>query len=172
MDILFHNRYTRDKSVFKEFYMYAFFQRKLIICAHIILAIELIWSIVLIFRLHSLNKFSIIGIACVVVLVAYRIISYLSHVNVTSKRDLEMFGQPPEVEFKASEVSMCVSAMDEKPIEVKFDNIKKACCTKNLILLFTKAHFVHILKKDAFVVGDKEGFLELLKQNGIKIYGK
>ena len=76
--------------------------------------------------------------------------------------------------IKLENIELCVydsSKLHDEILE-KFDNIKKACCTKNLILLFTKAHFVHILKKDAFVVGDKEGFLEFLKQNGIKIYGK
>ena len=53
--------------------------------------------------------------------------------------------------------------------KMELSSIKKVVQTKNLILVFTKARLVWILRKDTFGDRSKEEFLAFLRGKGLKI---
>ena len=174
MDILFENRYVRDRDMAKEFYGYYLFRRKIVIAMHIILIWCFLVGIMNLVFFHDFRWY-----ICLVppLLFALRIFSYISQVNTMVKRDREVFGETVQVIARATEEEIVLCAPDSGNGEnivnkIAYPMLKQAILTKNLILVRSKANLVFIFRRDSFCVGSEEDFLNFLRSKGLAVKGK
>ena len=165
MEIVFENNYTRNKDTAKELYRYLYFQKPLFIVLDIFLAFTFVINVVYIFIGEAYNLSILIGNPIVFILQTFL---YFSHINAMVKRDRELCKNGITIHTIVTNdyVQSTSSLGDVNTLE--YSNIQHVAQTKHLLLLFTKAKLIYILKKDAFTKGNGEDFLAFLKEKGIK----
>lgn len=168
MDILFKNKYARNKEIVKELYRYQYFQRGFFMFFNTLICLSVLANIVIIL-LGVLSAISnlILGL----LLLFYPVFCYFTQVKMLLKRDKEIFGKEPEIEVIITDEYM-KDANNEKTAPIEFDKIKVVKQTKNLILIRTKARLIYILPKDTFTVGSKDEFIDFLRKKGVVVKGK
>lgn len=171
MDILFKNTHTRTKDVVKEMFRYLLFCRGTSITAFALFGLCFVLNIVPVFFLefYEVNLYILIFIP--IYMIIYGIL-YAMQVNITLKRDIEIYGKPVDVETSVTDECIHLTASSGSVNKIEFHSIKYAAHTKNLILLMTKAKLIVAFRKDSFSVGTKDEFIAFLKSKGIKVKGK
>lgn len=165
METLFENRYTRDRSVFEEFFGYSYFKTPYAIVCYAVLAICLVLSL----TFFTANPYYVAIVALWdIVFFGTRVFFYNSQVNAALKQDREMHGPNVDVEIVVTEEGIRTGFPDSNSAMLEFKNVSKVIKTKNLILVRSKAGIVHLFPKDSFTKGTAEEFLEYLKSRGIK----
>ncbi len=167
MDIIFKNRISKTKDVYKELYKYCFFQRKLLVLAYAILFLDLLYGIYLSI---AFGEYFLVFI--VAFLFAFQFFRYFMTVEMSVKRDKEIFDGEIETEIIVTNEYIQATSSNGSVVKVEFEKIKNTVQTKNLILLFTKANLVFVFGKDAFEIGTKEELLSFLKTKNIVVKEK
>ena len=166
MEILFENKYTRNKEWAKDIYAYFSFRRPLRVVLSIVFAIYLIIGVYNSSVTGVLEPYLIF-----VPLVWYAaiVLSYFINSNIVIKRDIELSGKPIEVVVTVTDD--IIKQLQSTGSEYKLDyyDIKKVVRTKRYIYLCSKTNMFYSLKKDSFSVGNAEDFLSFLKSKGIKV---
>lgn len=168
-DLLFENKYKRNKSVAKEVWGYWFFKKPLMKLLFLLLGLNALICIVAIF-MNVGNKTEMLYTLIIDALLPLIIFaSYYSQVKSMTNR---------EGEIGNGEDILCTVAINEKDIElsmldslqtVPLDRIKYGFLTENYIGLVTQARLLFILKKDSFTKGSLDGLLSFLSDRKIKI---
>lgn len=170
MEILFKNNHAMKKELAKEIYRYFYFQRKLYIVIYILLAIGFVLNLVSV--VLSPSYFDVVMLICILAVAVIPVWLYFIQVNSLIKRNIEMYGKEIEVEVIVTEDFIQNTFSTGAVNKLEYYKIKRAVQTKNLILLYTKANLVYTLRKDAFEIGTKEGFIAFLKSKNITVKGK
>ncbi len=167
MDVLFENRYTRDKQWAKDFYGYIFFRRPIMMFFNIMCAISLAVNIFLVIVSDPLEDLSVLFILIFYFLILF--VRYFKGVNLEMKRSAEMYGGPVLVELFVKDEKISTKTSTGSEVDMLFQNVKKAINTKNYIYLQTQTKLLLCLKKDSFTVGSCEDFIEFLRNKGFKV---
>ncbi len=167
MDVLFENKYTRDKQWAKNFYGYIFFRRPLMMFLYISYATGLVANIIMMiisgeFELHS---GAVIMLFCFFII----IVRYCQCVNLEMKRCMEMYGKPVDVVICVTEDKITTKTSTGSEVDMLFENVKKVINTKNYIYLQTQTKLLLCLKKDSFTLGSSDAFKEFLKSKGFRV---
>lgn len=169
MEPLFENKYVKDSVMYKEYYSYYFFKRPILIVCDVILAVFLIQSLIhfIIYGLSTLNLYIVIG---AVFAVSFQFINYYRFNSLAVKRDKEMSGgKTIENHFTVTDDSIKLIASNGAMGELDYSSIKNVICTKNFIVVQSKARLGYIFKKDGFIKGNAESFIKFLTSKGIKV---
>ena len=170
MDVLFSNRYTRDKAVAREFYTYYSFRRPVFYILLILMTILFLIGLAALLFTDSLLWLYMLLLPLWLI---WHIVSHFVSIKTLLKRDKEQYGGPVTVESlvtdKHIQLIQTAGGTHNGSSQVEFRSFKKAIQTKNLILLRSKTRLVYIFRKDAFTLGTPEAFLEFLRTKGIKV---
>jgi len=168
MDILFQNNYKRSKALSKELYKRLYFTRAFAFILYTTIILAVLSQIALIVFMKSNNFLPIIiGLALVILYLAV----YFIRVGVMVRRDKKMGWKDTNVEVIVTDRFIKHSLMNNQN-KVEFENVKKVIQTKNLIFLHPYAHVIFVFRKDSFVLGYKDYFIDFLKSKGIEVKGK
>ena len=168
MDILFQNNYKRSKALSKELYKRLYFTRAFAFILYTTIILAVLSQIALIVFMKSNNFLPIIiGLALVILYLAV----YFIRVGVMVRRDKKMGWRDANVEVIVTDSFIKHSLMNNQN-KVEFENVKKVIQTKNLIFLHPYAHVIFVFRKDSFVLGYKDYFIDFLKSKGIEVKGK
>ena len=166
MEILFENRYVRDKDLAKEIYGYYYFQRKWLVVCYALLLLSFLGNILILIFEKTYN----LGVFIFVLLYfLFRFYCYHRQVNTMIMRDREAHGKEISVETIVTNEYIQNTASTGSVNKLEYDKIRNSVQTKNLILLRSKANLIYIFRKDAFTKGDTESFIKFLNGKGIKI---
>ena len=166
MEPLFINRYVRDETVFRELHFYYRYRRPLMLVLHLLLAVDLLGSVITtVFAFPLWEPIIIVLLAEVFIYVIHR-----AQLSTAVKRDRETFGGEPEVTVEVTETGIRGSANGQFSAEVPFDQFRRATETKHLILLTSKARLLYIFHKDGFQKGTAAELRRFLWER--KIYVK
>ena len=166
MEPLFINRYVRDETVFRELHFYYRYRRPLMLVLHLLLAVDLLGSVITtVFAFPLWEPIIIVLLAEVFIYVIHRV-----QLSTAVKRDRETFGGEPEVTVEVTETGIRSSANGQFSAEVPFDQFRRATETKHLILLTSKARLLYIFHKDGFQKGTTAELRRFLWER--KIYVK
>lgn len=171
-EILFENKFVRDKAAIKEIYRYWFFKQPIIILVYVMFGL---WTISYIlgsiidpwFAFDNSYTLIIIIFCCFLM-----VLSYLSQVRMMVKRDSELADGGELICTVSVTDSEITNSALESNTKASFDKVKLAFITKNYVVVVTKARIIYIFKKDSFTIGDTESFVAFLKSKGIKVRGK
>ena len=167
MEALFENRYTKNPEMYKELYQYYYFKRPLIMACNVCYALFILWTV---FCIIAGLPYSPILIILPLVMYAFEAFRYFSALSIAKKRDAELGGQSNmETAVIVTDNFMRYTAVNGAEVDVEYSVFKNAVCTKNLILLRSKARLVYIIPKDTFTKGDPNAFLAFLSSKGIKV---
>lgn len=166
MEILFENRYVRNKDLAKEMYRYLIFQRRVMVVSYVFILLALLINLAAIL-VYKIYNWEIIILALLLLL--FQAFRYYFGVKSFARRDQEAFGKELEVQTIVTADHFECTASNGAVTQVTFDKIKRAVRTKNLILLQTQARLLYILRGDAFTKGTKEEFVAFLRSKGIKV---
>ena len=168
MDILFQNNYKRSKALSKELYKRLYFTRAFAFILYTTIILAVLSQIALIVFMKSNNFLPIIiGLALVILYLAV----YFIRVGVMVRRDKKMGWRDANVEVIVTDSFIKHSLMNNQN-NVEFENVKKVIQTKNLIFLHPYAHVIFVFRKDSFVLGYKDYFIDFLESKGIEVKGK
>lgn len=165
MEILFENKYTRDKEWAKDVYSYIYFRRPIIIVFDVLFALYFIVGIYLIFTSSVYWSY----IFTPLVWYALTIFLYWRNVNTVIKRDLELHGKAIEVIVTVTDDIIKQSQSTGSEYQLNYNDIKRVIKTKKYICLWSKTNMLYSFKKDSFSIGSAEDFLFFLKNKGIKV---
>lgn len=171
MDVLFKNTHTRTKGVVKEMFGYWLFGRRLMIALFALWGVIFVANILPVFFFENYEASIYIVIFVPTYMIFYWIL-YAMQVKITLKRDVEIYGQPVDIETSVTDECIHLEASSGSVNKIEFHSIKYAAHTKNLILLITKAKHIVVFGKDSFSIGTKDEFVAFLKDKGIKVKGK
>ncbi len=167
MEALFENRYTKSPEMYKELYQYYYFKRPLIMACNVCYALFILWTV---FCIIAGLPYSPISIILPLVMYAFEAFRYFSALSIAKKRDAEIgISENMVTTISAGENHMRYSATNGAAADVEYSVFKNAVCTKNLILLRSKARLVYIIPKGTFTKGDPNAFLAFLSDKGIKV---
>lgn len=166
MEILFENRYVRNKAFAKEFYRYYYFQKPSLAIAYSVILFSFLSSILLAVFWGIYNWFVFIFVPLLFLFQFYR---YFYQVNIMLKRDQELAGGEITVHVIATEDFIQNTTSSDAINRLEYDKIKVVEQTKNLILLRSKANLVCIFLKNSFLKGTEEEFIGFLKGMGLKV---
>ncbi|MBR5783221.1 MAG: hypothetical protein IKY33_03235 [Clostridia bacterium] len=166
MEILFENKYTRDKEWAKDINSYIWFRRPIIIVLDIIFALYILIGIYNSITSNVVDWFYILIpiIWCVFVAFIYR-----KNVNTVIKRDLELHGKAIEVTVTVAEDIIKQSQSTGSEFQLNYCDIKKVVQTKKYIYLWSKTNMLYSFKRNSFSFGAADEFLLFLKNKGIKV---
>jgi len=165
MEILFENKYTRDKEWAKDIYSYISFRRPIIIVIDILFALYAIIGIYNSIVTHSIDWYHILVpiIWCIFV-----VLIYVRNVKTVIKRDLELHGRAVEVTVIVTDDIIKQLQSTGSEFQLNYCDIKKVVQTKKYIYLWSKTNMLYSFKKDSFIRGNLEEFLCFLEKKGIK----
>lgn len=166
METLFENRYVRNKQFFKEFYRYTNFGRKSLIIGHIIFLLCIIANSIKLFFNRDSDVFVMIFLISYFIV---RIFSYFVSIKYGLKRDLEIFGQEPTLEFFVTDEHICIGSLESAAGKIEFSKIKYATKTKSYIILASESKLFYSLARNGFAKGSEQGFENFLLTKGIKV---
>ena len=166
METLFENRYIKNREWAKDVFGYINFRRPLIIVFDIYFFLYIVIGIIDIIVDKNIDVYSFI---LPIVWIFLQVFIYVKNVNVTLKRDLEIHGKPIEVTVIVTDEKITTVQSTGSEIYLNYTDVKKAFQTKKYIYLQTKSNLLCSFKKDGFSFGNKEDFLEFLRNKGIKI---
>ena len=170
MDVLFENRFEHDREYLKEYFFGIYFMSPIYIAMN---------SFIIGACVLALFSFRIFGratadaaalyVCCALyfLLVFYRFFSSV-------KRELAAQKEKYKGEVGKAKVLIREDGLDDYftnsdfEMHVEFSKVTHVVVTKNYFFITTKAKMQFPLKKDGFVVGDAQSFLEFLKGKGIR----
>lgn len=165
MEILFENKYTRDKEWAKNVYSYIHFRRPIIIVFDVIFALYLIIGVFNSITTRSIDWYHILIPIIWFILV---VLIYARNVKTVIKRDLELHEKAIEVNIKVTEDLIIQVQSTGSEFQLNYCDIKKVVQTKKYIYLWSKTNMLYSFKKDSFTRGNLEEFLCFLEKKGIK----
>ena len=166
MEILFKNTFTKTEEWIKECNKYSFFRRPMFVIIHLLSILTLCYAIYKLLFLHTVDiPLLFIPVWWFIVF----ILLYYKTNSVAIKRNAELQGENTEVVSEVTQDSIKQSHSNGSQIVIYYDTIKRGYLTKNYILLHSKANILYTFKKDGFSIGDEEGFLTFLRNQGIII---
>ena len=166
MEILFENKYTRDKEWAKDVCSYIFFRRPIIIALDIIFALYILYGI---YNSVILNIVLWVYILIPIIWCAFVFIVYRKNVNILIKRDLEVHGKAIEVTVTVLDDVIKHSQSTGSELQLNYCDIKKVVQTKKYIYLWSKTNMLYSFKLYSFSLGAADEFLLFLKNKGIKV---
>ncbi len=166
MEILFENKYTRDKEWAKDVYSYIYFRRPIIIVLDIIFALYILIGI---YNSITSNVIDWVHILIPIVWCLFGVLVYSRNVNTVIKRDLELHGKAIEVTVTVAEDIIKQSQSTGSEFQFNYCDIKKVVKTKKYIYLWSKTNMIYSFKSDSFSLGTVEEFLMFLKNKGLKV---
>ena len=166
MEILFENKYTRDKDWAKDIYSYIYFRRPIIIVLDIIYALYLLIGI---YNSITSNVVDWVPILIPIIWCAFVAFIYRKNVNTVIKRDLELHGKAIEVTVTVAEDIIKQSQSTGSEFQLNYCDIKKVVETKKYIYLWSKTNMLYSFKRNSFSFGAADDFLLFLKNKGIKV---
>ena len=166
MEILFENSYTRNKEWAKDVFRYIRFKRPIAIILFVAMAVCLAAGL---FSFIVSGGFPWLNLIVSAVFLALMFFVYFRDINLTLKRDIEVYGKALDVTVTVTAENITQTLPNGSETHLNYADIKKAVATKNYIYLWSKANLIYSLKKNAFSVGDTDGFLGFLKNKGIKV---
>ena len=165
--LLFENIHTRDEAFYKEIYFHHYFKRKICRFIDIWVGISLLMGF-LGFLFETRPDYTVYG--CYVLIALLRIIMYRRIVKVSMARQKEISASG-NILYTITVTEETITHKNSLGSEysIGFASIKKACQTKNYIVLQSEARQWYIFKKDGFVMGNCDDFLIFLQGNGYKV---
>ena len=160
MEVLFENRYVRDKEWAKDLSSYIYFCRPAIIAFDVFFLLSLLLYVIL----HDL--FLLLLPMTWIFLLSF---FYFKSVSITLKRDIEVHGKVIENRVSITNEHIIIENSIGSKIYLNYVDIKKAFQTKKYIYLQTKTKLLCSFKKDGFSMGNEEEFVEFLRNKGVKI---
>ena len=166
MEILFENRYTRNREWAKEYWTYNYFFAPFSLIVNSLLAFLFVIGVFCTLT----ADFSILW-AIFMPIFWYALIVFLCNRNtkLTVQRDMEMFGKTIDVTVTVTNDNIKVSNTVGSEAHLNYNDVKKAIIAKNYIFLLSKTNTAYTFRKNSFTVGNTEQFLNFLAYKGIKL---
>jgi len=171
MEKIFENKHTRDEEFYAEYYRYFSFKRPKTIFICGFLFVVFLIGLLALFRIIEVGSMlTLVYIVLPLVGWATILFRYFNLKKMSYARDLELGnGAPIEVRSVLTEEGIGVYKGDaETPHHVDLSNIGKVAETKNYYLLLSVARQSFVFRKDGFLKGTTEEFLEFLEEKGIR----
>lgn len=165
MEVVFENKYTRDKEWAKDIIGFISFRRPIHIVIYVLSFICLGLAI---FNLIFNNTISIVYFFIPTIWAALLFYIYFKNLNYTLKRDLEIHKKPIDVEVRITEEKIIQSQSTGSEFTLDYEDIKKIVKTKKFIYLWSKTNMLYSLKNDGFTVGSADAFITFLNEKGLK----
>ncbi len=166
VEILFKNTFTKTEEWIKECNKISFFRRPMFIAFHLLSILTLCYGIYKVLFLHTID----VWLLFIPIWWFFAVFMLYFISNKTAiKRNKELYGDKAEVVSEVTQDSIKQSHSNGSQYVIYYDTIKRGYLTKNYILLHSKANILYTFKKDGFSVGDEEGFLTFLRNQGIVI---
>ena len=169
MEVIFKNRYTRNRELIGEIYRYYFFKRRLWVFFDVIMIASFLVNLVSAFAGQDCY---VAGFVLAPLCIGLQFVNYFRQLKLVLARDKEVYGKEIEVETTVSADVIRNVAVTGAVNEVGFNKIRWGAQTKNLIFLTSEARLIYIFKKDGFEVGTPDEFIAFLKTKGITVKGK
>jgi len=169
MNILFENKYIRDKKMFQEVYKKTFLNNPVTIILFLCFAGGLLSYILMLVMgdpILFIDDWTLP--LCWVLVVLLRIFSYFQSVKLAVKRDVETFGGAPTIEIKVTDEGVYHS-VNGSEVQLQYAYIKKAFVTKNYIIIKSMTDIMYIFERNSFTVGAADDFITFLKSRSIKV---
>ncbi len=166
MEILFKNSFKKTEEWVKKTNKYSLFKAPLARVLSVICVVLLVWDV---YQLAVWRKFDLLFWFVPIFVFVWRWIVYARMNKITLKRNLELFGENPEVISEVTNELIRQYHQNGTEYKIHYDTIKKVVFTKNYILLWSKANILYSFKKDGFSVGNQTEFLMFLQSKGIKV---
>lgn len=166
MEILFENKYTRNKELLKDVYTYAYFRRPLYIVLYIYFLLYLAWGI---YDAITNRSFSSPLLIIPVIWFALILLMYFRNINTVLKRDLEIHGKPIEVVVTVTDEKISQKQSTGSEYYLNYVDIKRAAHNENYIFLWSKTNLIYLFKIDSFSIGSADDLICFLQKKGIKI---
>ena len=124
-EVLFENRYVRNRALLKEMYFHCYFKRKWLMAIYIILAllfvISLITAIVNMTD-HTINL-SAFGFVPLFFIAMY--IFYINRVNTALNSDREIYGSEPTITIIATDEFIKIETPGKSSVKLEYGKIKR-----------------------------------------------
>ncbi len=166
MEILFENKYTRNKEWAKDVYGYMYFRRPIIIVLYILFAIYMFLGI------YNSITYNIVNWTYILIPIIWCVFGaflYKRNVNTVIKRDLELHGKEIEVTVTVTENIIKQSQSTGSEFQLNYSDIKKVVQTKKYLYLWSKTNLLYSFKRSSFSCGNADEFLLFLKNKGVKV---
>lgn len=163
MEILFENRYIRDKAFAKEFYRYYYFEKSSLITFYGVLLL----TGILLAVFEKIYLWFVLTF--VPVFFAFQFYRYFHQINIMLKQDRKLDGGGVTIHGIATEDFIQSATSSGEFKRVHYDAIQYMKQTKDLILLYSKEESVFIFAKNSFEKGTEEEFIAFLKAKGIRV---
>lgn len=166
MEILFENKYVRNKEWAKDAFAYIYFRRPIMIVFDIVFGL---YAILGIYELIDVGYFNWLYFFIPVFWCVFIAFMYRKNVVTIIKRDQEIHGKEIEVNLTVTEELIKQSQSTGSEFQLNYHDIKRAIKTKKYIYLWSKTNMLYSLKLDSFSVGTADDFLIFLRNKGIKV---
>lgn len=166
MEVLFKNSYIRNKDLAKEVYQFYYFRQKWVVLCYILILIPFFATIVSGLFGQAVNWAVVIFVPLYFL---FRLFCYFLQVNTMIKRDNELYGKEISVETIVTNEYIQNTVSNGAINQLQYDKIKSVTQTKNLVLLRSKAKLIYIFRNDTFTKGNKDEFINFLRNKGVKI---
>ena len=166
MEILFENKYIRDKAWAKDINKYLCYHRPVIYAIYAAFGVYFLFGV---FNLLVNRKIEWAVFFLPIIWVIVSGVICRSNTKTVLKRDAERSDEPIEVTAVVTEETIQLTQSTGAELEIPLYEVKNAARTKTFVYIFTKTGVTCSFKKDGFTTGDWAGFVTFLKEKGIKV---
>lgn len=166
METLYENHYTRTNSIIKE-YMHR--TRLLSPMSVALYLLALYWTANSVILWFSFNQFyPNYLIYSAVALTVHFLLHFWSVWSALRRERKQNGGMPLQMHMAATDTHLTVQSGDFST-QMPYSSFKRACQTKNLVIVYTRGRVGWIFPKESFTTGDYLEFLFYLQAKGLKV---
>ena len=165
MEVLFKNQYTQTEAWIRETVLLAIIKNPGCMISIVISAISFVFAAYELLCYQFINLFLVINFC---LFVSIPVVFYFSVVRLQKRRIEEVYGKNSQVFVVVSDTGIEWN-VNGSMLHLDFSSVKRAYKSPNYIYLRSKARILYTFRRNGFLAGDEEAFLEFLKEKGIKV---
>ncbi len=168
--MLYKNIHIRDERIIREVYKYITFRQPFMIVMMCIFLFITAFETGLILSGRSNDPtVPVLAFFCM----GYTYYKYRKTVKQTVERNAEL-AEGKEVVYTTSvtKKNIITTSSTGERFKLEYSDIKNCGIIKDIIVVLSKDNTSYIFTTDGFEIGNAKGFIQFLKDKGIKIYGK
>ncbi|MBR6800908.1 MAG: hypothetical protein IKM61_04080 [Eubacteriaceae bacterium] len=168
--MLFKNTHIRDERIIREAYKYIAFRQPFFVFIMCIFIFIVAFETGLLLTGRSDDPtVPVLAAFCM----GYTYYKYRKTVKTTVKRNREE-ADGSDITYTTSVTKKNITAVSStgEKYKLEYSDIKNCGIMKDVIIVLSKNNTSYIFTTDGFEIGTAKGFIQFLKDRGVKIYGK
>ncbi len=168
--MLYKNTHIRDERIIREVYKYTSFKQPVMVLMICIFLFIVAFEVGMIMSGASNDPtVPVLAGFCI----AYTYYKYDKTVKDTIRRNREEAdGKDMVFTTSVTKKNIVATTSAGERYQLEYSDIKKCGITKDLIIVLSKDNTSYIFTVDGFEIGNAKGFVQFLKDKGIRIQGK